>query len=488
MRVGSGIERILAAARDRRATWCAILLPALVAGCVAAAIECGQAGAAARGIVDNRLEYAGGVDPQELPSLLDELGPSRLRARWTRLLVHWPRLQPVGPHAHFAGDADGDGYDDAYVAELNALVTGLSARGVRVIVSPTGVPSWASDRRLWSRFGPGYSANLAPDVTDESVLREFGRLGAFLATGLDTPVRYLECWNEPNTAGTFYPQRRPGDPTFGLRVYASMLAAFHRGVKAADEDAVVIAGATAPRGADDVESTAPVTFARYLRDHALTRYFDAYSHHPYCWDEPEAMPRDRRAVWLANLDELIRLMPGKPFYLTEFGYGTAKPTLIGLKVSPATQARYLNRAYRYISRHPQVKALLWFMVQDLPPTKDRLGAYMGLRTTSGTRKLSWYAFAGGTSLTFTGPAVGRPGAVVRVTGALSNRVFGPLPGKFVCLQRRTASDSWRQMAVTSTGRTGTFRFTPRLPLKGSLVYRVVWNGVHERGSKTIRTR
>jgi hypothetical protein len=437
-----------------------------------------------RGIIDNRLEYVGGVDLAQVPGMVDELGPARLHARWTRLLVHWPRLQPVAPGVAFAGDADGDGYDDAYVAELNQIVDGLVQNGVNVIVSPTEVPQWASDRSLWYTAGSnGYSNNLAMDVSNPDVLRAFGALGAFLATGLDQPVRYLEVWNEPNTSGTFYPQCTDGDPDFGLRVYVRMLRAFHTAVKAAESDAVVIAGATAPRGADDALSTTPRTFATYLRDHNAGRYFEAYSHHPYCWGPPDSQPNDRRAVWLTNLGQLLRLFPKKPFYLTEFGYGTAEPTVIGLRVSPAKQARYLKEGYAYVARYPQVKALLWFMVQDLAPAPDRPGAYMGLRSTGGARKFAWYAFARDASLTLTATRPTR--TAVTFTGVLTSRAFGPLARKAVDLQVSVPGGGWRRVATTTTGSQGEFTFA-RTATQSRIVYRAAWSQVSGSARTAVR--
>jgi hypothetical protein len=440
--------------------------------------------AAGRGIIDNRLEL-GGIDTQEVPALVTELGPARLHARWTRLLVHWTRLQPVAPGVSFAGDADGDGYDDAYVAELDRIVDGLAKQGVNVIVSPTEVPAWASNQQLWktTTYG-GYSPNLAMDVSNPDVLAAFGKLGAFLASGLSQPIHYLECWNEPNTAGTFYPQRTTGNRHFGLQVYVKMLRAFHAAVKAVQPDAVVIAGATAPRGADDESSTAPRTFATYLRDAHAGKYFEAYSHHPYCWGPPKAKPNDRRAIWLSNLGQLLSLFPKKPFYLTEFGYGTADPTLIGLRVTPATQAKYLREGYAYVARYPQVKALLWFMVQDLPPASDRLGAYMGLRYIDGARKLAWYAFARDASVTLSlaGSATSKTRAL---TGVLTSRAFGPLTGKAVSLEQRAPGGRWHRVRNARTGSDGQFRFVCRAT-RARLLYRAAWSEVCDSRSVAIQ--
>jgi hypothetical protein len=436
------------------------------------------AGAAAvqRGIVDNRLETVAPVAPTLITSVTHEMGRDRLGAKWTRVLVRWPRLQPYKPGVPYAGDANADGYADAYVAELKAVVGAMTANGVKVILSLTETPQWASDQRLWTT---GYSHSCPPRMSDPMVSGQFAAVAAFMVRELGDMARYAEVWNEPNTAGTFYPQTRPGDPDFAARTYLEMLKVFYVSAKRANSRAVVIAGATAPRGADDVESTSPRTFARYLHDHGADAYFDGYSHHPYPWGRPEQFPGNiAKTVWLSNLTELVKLFPSKDFYLTEYGYATQKPTLIGYLVSQPTQALYLRRAYRFVTeQYPQVKAMLWFMVQDLEPAPDRLGAYMGLMTADGARKPGWYAFSGGNALDLSAPLRARVGETIDLWGTLTNRSLGTLAAKKISLQRRDRRNAcWVTVEYTLTDEWGDYDFEVR-QRAGIVIYRVEWKGV-----------
>ena len=349
-----------------RAVIVAFILTVAVAA--AAVVSPSPAPAAERGIADNRLETLWPVDLETVPSLALEIGSERLGARWTRVLVYWTRLQPSAPGVADDGDADGDGYDDEYVTELRTVVGALTSNGVKVILTPMEIPEWASDRSVWK--GP-YSSSYPPALGDATVKSEFARMAAFLATEFGGRARYLEVWNEPN-GGALYPQTLPDDPWFAPRVYLKMLKVFSAAAKDANPRAVVIAGATAPRGGNDDRSTSPQRFARYLRDQRAQRYFDAYSHHVYPWQRPAAKaPDSRRAVALGNLSALLDLFPGKPFYVTEFGYATRKPSLLGCSVSQTLQAAYLTQAYEFLAReYPRVKAMLWFMVQDLGPAAD----------------------------------------------------------------------------------------------------------------------
>lgn len=458
----------------------------------------GAAGAVGRGIVDNRLETNAKVDLAQVPTLARELGPDRLRAGWTRVLVHWARLQPHQPGVSYTDDADGDGYVDSYVGELDAIIGELAANRVKVILTFADVPKWASNRILW-RDPPrgcsrGYSPFYAMDVSDPPVLAQFEGLAAFLAGRYAGSADYLECWNEPNTGGSFYPQSRPGARFFGARTYATMLRAFHDGVKRANPSAVVIAGGTAPRGADDAFSTSPRTFATYVRDRVAGRYFEAYSHHPYQQGDrsnapPHLPPPDpRMTVSLGNLGVLLQLFPKKDFYLTEFGYNTEKPALFGMTVSEAKQAHYLRDAYAFAARrYPRVKTILWFMVGDLAPSPDRCGASMGLSTVDGVRKPGWFAFAGGNRLSLNAPAATRRSAAFSVSGVLASRVFGALRGKQITLQtRRPGQARWQTISARLTRGDGSYaiRVTPT----STRLYRVVWDGVCESPKALVRIR
>jgi len=446
-----------------------------VALAAAAAVSPSPAPAAERGIVDNRLETLWPVDLETVPALAQEIGSERLGARWTRVLTYWTRLQPSAPGVADDGDADGDGYDDEYVTELRTVVGALTSNGVRVILTPMDTPEWASDRSVWKG---SYSSRYPPALGEVMVKSEFARMAAFLATEFGGRARYLEVWNEPN-GGAIYPQTLPDDPWFAPRVYLKMLKTFSAAAKKANPRAVVIAGATAPRGGNDKESTSPQRFARYLRAQHAQRYFDAYSHHVYPWHRPAAAAPDvRRAVALGNLDVLLDLFPGKPFYVTEFGYATRKPSLLGCPVPQTRQAAYLGQAYKFLARkYPRVKALLWFMVQDLGPAPDRIGAYMGLRTTGGTRKPAWFAFAGGNALTATASGRAVAGGSLTISGRLSSRALGRLAGKRIELQRLGPGRStWTRVSAATTAHDGTYTVRVRRST-GAVRYRVVWKGV-----------
>jgi hypothetical protein len=185
---------------------------------------------------------------------------------------------------------------------------------------------------------------------------------------------------------------------------------------------------------------------------------------------------------------LLKLFPKKDFYLTEFGYNTEKPALFGMTVSEAKQARYLRDAYSLAARrYPQVKVILWFMVQDLGPAPDRCAASMGLSTVVGVRKPAWFAFAGGNRLSLNAPPATRRSARFRVFGVLASRAFGALAGKQVMLQsRRPSRARWQTVSAGLTRSDGSYAF--RITQTSTRLYRVVWDGVCESARARVRTR
>jgi hypothetical protein len=459
-----------------------------------------EARATGRGIIDYRLEQAA-VDPAAIPAMVAEMGGDRLRAGWTRVLVHWATLQPKAPGTAWSGDTDGDGYEDAYLAQLDAIVNQLDAAGISIVLTPVDVPRWASDREVWQRPYPGFPKGVyqpfyAPDMGDVVVRGQFRALGKLLAGRYEGKASHLECWNEPNQGTYLYPQSPVSATNGGGRVYLQMLKQWWSGVRAGSGTAVVIGGATAPRGRGDTVSTPPQAFARYLKENGAGAFMHAYSHHPYTPGgstrvAPDALPNNpARCVTLGNLNQLTRLFPGKDFYLTEYGYNTEYSRWFGVTVSKADQARYLRKAFSYAhARYPQVKVLFWFLVDDWNPSGkrgDANGVYMGVRTSTGARKPSWYAFAGGNRLSLEAPASAKAGAPFAVSGALVYRTPDEPRSQVLTLQARKASGgAWVKVAAIETAADGTY--SKRVTQRSTKVYRVVWGGVCESVARTVKT-
>lgn len=341
-----------------------------------------------KGIIDSRLERE--CSPSERAAIIQQIGTS-LGARWVRLIVDWSLLEPTC-----------GAYSPAYTARLDALVDALRSAKIKVILTTCYLPTWAQEQYWWGHPPPGCAKGPMPFYPiRKGALSDYADLGQFLATHFAGRVQALECWNEPNLWCYIYPQRTADDGYFAARVYLRMLRAFHAGVSRAHTGVRVVAGATASLGPNDRCHTSPQAFAAFLKRSGAADSFDVYSHHPYtpgCSSNraPDQPPDDPGStVTLGNLRTLLRLFPGKEFYLTEYGYNTHDSVAFGwLSVSPRVQASYLKRAYAVAGRHSQVKVLLWFLLWDYRPATGpaEYGVYTGLREASGERKPAWYAF------------------------------------------------------------------------------------------------
>ena len=335
----------------------------------------------AKGLIDTQLEALPAASTARAGMIKEIHG--QLGARWIRVFADWSALEPVR-----------GAYSPTALARLDALIGGLHAAGVKVILTTSYLPSWASNSYWWSHPPFGYAPGPRPfyPITSRA-LKDYTDLAEFLALRYKGRVQALECGNEPNLWPSIYPQRTAADPYFAARIYLRMLKAFHAGVVHAGTGVRVVAGATAPVGFNDSSRTSPQRFARFLERNGASRYFDVYAHHPYTpggslYPAPGQPTNDpEHAVTLGNLNTLLRIFPSKPFYLDEYGYNTRPSKLFGgFCVSERTQARYLKMAYRVAAQYPQVKLLVWCMDRDV---RD---IYSGLRRLNGTRKPAWYAF------------------------------------------------------------------------------------------------
>ncbi len=348
-----------------------------------------RAGGLAKGLIYTQLE-ALPADSTARAGMIKEIRWG-LGARWVRISANWSTLEPSRGV-----------YSPRELARLDALIGGLHAAGIRVILSVCSVPSWASNSYWWSHPPMGFARGPQPFYPIAGrALKDYGDLAEFLALRYKGRVRALECGNEPNLWLSIYPQRTTADPYYAARVYLRMLEAFHAGVVRARTGVRVVAGATAPIGLDDRYRTSPQRFARFLERNGAGRYFDVYAHHPYTpgaslYPAPGQPPNDPSyTVTLGNLKTLLRIFPNKPFYLDEYGYNTrASRSFGGFAVSEQVQARYLKMAYRVAAQYHRVKLLVWCMVRDARPAgaPADTGIYSGLRRLNGTRKPAWYAF------------------------------------------------------------------------------------------------
>ena len=399
---------------------CALLVGLVTVALAATAATASASSKAQYGVQDDAWLQVGSTmmwSLDERLAMLDQLGVDVVRytLRWDHIALARPK-KPANP--------DDPGYD---WSSSDALLAGLQAHGIDVVLTVWGTPGWSSGRQK-PNWAPKSPSALALFVTAAAKRYPW--------------VHKWEIWNEPNQLGGLYPN---SPRLYVQRLLNPAVAALH----AADPRNVVAGGATSPRATRTALSA--VAFMSGMR-RAGAR-FDVYSHHPY----PRWFGRGRpetplqtlpctRWLTMASLQCLLRNVTRnfgpKHVWLTEYAYKTNPPDRYR-GVAPALQARYLGEAARRVYQAPRVDLLINFLIRD-EPVVGRWSS--GFFTARDVIKPSFFAFM------LPLAEVSRRGNTTTLWGQVRPR-SGPQP---YVLQRQWRG-RWRPVgAVTVSGNAGFF--------------------------------
>jgi hypothetical protein len=286
-------------------------------------------------------------------------------------------------------------------------VRAAASRGVRVLFTLSGPPSWAQ--------GAGRPAGAGAWRPDPAAFAAFASAAAKRYSGsfpdperpgsVLPPVRYWQVWNEPNLTTALGPQwvRRGGRYVAeSPRIYRALLNSGYRALKAVSRRNYVVAAGTAPYGdlVPGGRRIAPVDFMRRLFS-AKVR-LDAISHHPYAVGGPLRHALNRNDVAIPDLGKLRSVLRAaeragtalprgrKALWVTEISWDSSPPDPDG--VPEATHARWLEEAL-YLLWKQGVSTVTWFRVRDQDPqpsfaATNQSGVFFG----DGRPKLAATAF------------------------------------------------------------------------------------------------
>ena len=284
-------------------------------------------------------------------------------------------------------EQDGKGrYNAWYLQRIDHVVDQAEARGIEVLFTLWETPCWASTApaalkqgcagNWWEREVQRYPPANASD---------FGDALAFLTNRYGRRVAAWEIWNEPNHDHFFKARDK-------VSAYAALVKAAYPAAKAADPGSTILAGSLAD---------SDYQFTEALLDKGVADKFDAWSVHPYSedrsplhpgipgWEKKsfaQGVPAVRRT--------LLRHGQVKPIWLTEFGWSTC--TIRGQAayencVDPATQATYLQQAFRHMRSWSYVPVGITFNLVDTSDNRaDRVDNY-GLLHENGAAKPAYTA-------------------------------------------------------------------------------------------------
>ncbi|MDA0182995.1 glycoside hydrolase family 5 protein [Solirubrobacter phytolaccae] len=316
------------------------------------------------------------VDTAEMKRQLDLVKSSG--STITRVDVGWSSLQETGP----------DSFSSYHLGRLDALVNAAEARGIKLLLTFTWTPCWASSAP--ESLKQGCAGEWWSRGVDRYVPKDPAAYASALgkvAARYKGRVKAWEIWNEPNHEAYF---KAPDQAA----AYAALVKAAYPAVKAADPNATVVAGSL---------SASDHAFTTRLYQLGIKGSFDAFSIHPYSDDVSPLDPRidqDPKYSFIRGVPAVRDVMVAngdgaKPMWLTEAGYSTS-PTRSTHRylngVSEATQAEFVKLQVQQVAKWSYVDATIWFNLKDTSNDVNDLYANCGLRRWDGSAKPAWAAF------------------------------------------------------------------------------------------------
>jgi hypothetical protein len=460
-------------------------------------------------IEDEKLMLESG--PVAQAQALDEakaLGADVIRAN-----VIWARYAPNPTSRRkprrFDGRDPAD-YPAGAFAMLDSFVTGAQARGMQVLLTPTGpIPSWASRCK----------GSLSVRRVCKPNPKLFGHFVRLLGERYTT-VKLWSIWNEPNLRAWLRPQyERSGSSAkqASASLYRGLASSAIAGLRGTGHrDAEIWLGETAPLGddpsgcsaqrrlrvprrcANKIQKTSPEVFLRGVfclnakggrltgtegRDQRCGNYkrlrVTGYAHHPYTrgGSRPPLSRTKPGEITIGVASRLTRLLdraarakriPSRlPIHYTEHGWQTNPPDRL-FGVTNEQQAEYINQSDWIAYNNSRVHTVAQYQIVD---DANTAAFQAGLRLFSGgARKPSYDAYklpvwvsGRGSEVTVYGqvrPAENGSAQQVTVQAAASEN------GAFSTVQ-----------TVPVTSANGTFAV--QMPRSGE-IWRLRWNGMSSR--------
>jgi plastocyanin len=248
---------------------------------------------------------------------------------WVRIDMGWPSIQEDG-----RGDIS-----DWYVERIDFAVDAARARGMQILGTLSGTPSWANG---------GNPRNVPPDDP-----ADYGWAAQWVASHFRGRVAAFEVWNEPNSTRFW---------TGSVTRYVDVLRAAYPRFKAGDPDVKVVLGGPANK------DTAWIGAAY---EAGAKGFFDVMGLHSYM--SPSDLPpeTDNGTIWtLAGVSRVLDVMEdhgdgSKEIWFTEYGWSShpnsGSEANWDRGVTQAQQADYLVRSLRFLGTHrPYVTQVFWY--------------------------------------------------------------------------------------------------------------------------------
>jgi hypothetical protein len=268
---------------------------------------------------------------------------------WVRFDINWAVIQAGGPTSY-------------NWAPFDRIVAAANKRGMKLLGGIVYTPGWARPSGTISTYGPD-PAKYAAFV--KTAVEHFSAQG----------VHAYEIWNEPNVKAFWTPAPSASG-------YTALLKAAYPAVKAADPDATVLTGGTAPAPTDGT-NVKPVDWLRAIYANGGKGSFDAVAHHPYTWGILPGTAQDWSAWYqmYGTSPSLRSTMVdngdgAKKIWATEFGAPTNGPS--GSFVSESDQADQVTVGFAKWRSYDWAGPLFWYAARDAGTATDTRENFFGI--------------------------------------------------------------------------------------------------------------
>jgi hypothetical protein len=251
-------------------------------------------------------------------------------------------------------------------ASIDGLVTAAAENHISLLPVLYGTPTWvaALDGRdcfpVCGAYAPQSDAALAEwERWVGAVVDRYGPNGSFWTLHPELPpdpIRSWQIWNEQNSGQSFAPEP-------DVHVYAHMLEAAARAIRARDPAAeVVLGGMFGQPGSGAYPGYTSYGYLQQLYSvPQIKRQFDTVAIHPYS-SSMEGMSGQVRRI----REQMAGAHDNARIWITEIGWasgGVRHP----LNKGRQGQATYLKRSYDYFLRHRKawkIRGVNWFSWRD----------------------------------------------------------------------------------------------------------------------------
>ena len=174
--------------------------------------------------------------------------------------------------------------------EMDAIINDSRAKGVNVLFSTVGAPSWARE--------PGYDSSVAGPPSDPNTFAAFN--GAVAARYCGKGLGAIEVWNEQNLHYEW------GNRPINAGEYVNLLRPSYNAIKAACPSMVVVSGAMTPAGNVGNLAVDDFTYLEQMLQAGAASYADAIGAHPSGFNVPPSLDHTQACAFITQKNASFR--------------------------------------------------------------------------------------------------------------------------------------------------------------------------------------